>query len=103
MRPIAILILALGAVANAQAEGKPEKLQVCAACHGETGNEAKVPGAPKLAGQYPDYLYHSLKDYKAGRRKNAIMNGQAQALSDKEMRQLAEYFASQGGSLKVIR
>jgi cytochrome c553 len=102
-----LLLVALAALAaNAQAQSKPgapEKAQVCAACHGPDGNEPKVPGAAKIAGQHPDYLYHTLLDYKAGRRKNAIMNGQAQALTDQEMRALAQYYGSQPGSLKVIR
>jgi cytochrome c553 len=102
---IAALSLGVAGGANAAdaAKGAEKAKQVCAACHGETGNEAKVPGAAKLAGQYQDYLYQALRDYKTGKRKNAIMAGQAQALTDADMRNLAAFYAAQQGSLKVVR
>lgn len=104
---IAATVLALGLATGAHAwdaaKGAEKAKQVCAACHGEKGTEAKVPGAAILAGQYRDYLYHSLRDYKTGKRKNAIMAGQAQPLTDDEMRNLAAYYASQEGPLKVVR
>jgi cytochrome c553 len=107
MMRIGVTVLALGLAAHAHAwdadKGAEKAKQVCAACHGETGTEAKVPGAAILAGQYRDYLYHSLLDYKTGKRKNAIMSGQAQALSDADMRNLAAYYARQSGPLKVVR
>jgi cytochrome c553 len=101
------MVVAAGFAFNAHAwdaaKGGEKAKQVCAACHGEKGTEAKVPGAAILAGQHRDYLYHSLRDYKTGKRKNAIMNGQAQSLSDEEMRNLAAFYASQDGPLKVVR
>ena len=102
---IAALSLGVACGANAAdaAKGAEKAKQVCAACHGETGNEAKVPGAAKIAGQYQDYLYQALRDYKTGKRKNAIMSGQAQALSDDDMRNLAAFYSRQEGSLKVVR
>jgi cytochrome c553 len=104
---IAAILLGLGLATGASAydasKGAEKAKQVCAACHGEKGTESKVPGAAILAGQYRDYLYQALRDYKSGKRKNAIMSGQAQALSDAEMRDLAAYYASQDGPLKVIR
>ncbi len=56
-----------------------------------------TPNFPKLAGQNQDYLYHSLKDYKSGKRKNAIMAGQAQNLSESDMADLTAYFSKQKG------
>ena len=50
------------------------KLAVCTGCHGMDGN-SPLPQNPRLAGQYRDYLYQSLLDYKDGKRKNAIMSG----------------------------
>ena len=104
---IAATILALGLATGAHAydaaKGAEKAKQVCAACHGEKGNEAKVPGAAIIAGQHRDYLYHSLRDYKTGKRKNAIMNGQAEPLTDDDMRNLAAFFAAQDGPLKVVR
>jgi cytochrome c553 len=100
---VALFAVALAAPAHAQDAVKKAK-EVCAACHGEDGGGKKeFPDYPKLAGQYADYLYHSLKGYKAGTRKNAIMAGMAQPLTDAEMRGLAKYYASQPSDLRVIR
>ena len=77
--------------ASGNAEAGKAKSATCAACHGADGNSA-VPSFPKLAGQNRDYLYHALKDYKAGKRKNPIMAGQVQTLSDADMLDLAKYF-----------
>jgi cytochrome c553 len=94
-------ILALGFSLQVQAKGGDAeagkaKSATCAACHGENGVSA-TPSFPNLAGQYSDYLYHSLKDYKSGKRKNAIMAGQVQNLSDQDMADLAAYFSKQKG------
>ena len=100
---IALVVAACAAPAFAQDAAKKAK-EVCAACHGEDGNGKKeFPDYPKLAGQYSDFLYHALRSYKSGARKNAIMAGMVQPLTDAEMRALAQYYASQPSALKVIR
>ena len=53
-----------------------------------------TPDYPKLAGQYPDYLAKALRDYKSGQRKNPIMAGMAQGLTDKDIENLARIFTS---------
>lgn len=70
------------------------KATVCAACHGADGNGGADPTWPKLAGQDADYIAKQLTDFKAGRRKNAIMSGMAAPLSAAEVRNLGAYFAS---------
>ena len=77
------------------------KAAVCAACHGD-GGKAPQPTMPILAGQYEDYLIRTLKDYRTGARQNAIMQSQAQNLSDADISDLAAYFASQEPGLAVI-
>ena len=79
---------------NAQA-GKA-KSTACAACHGADGNSSTAL-FPRLAGQHKDYLYHSLKAYKSGKRKNPIMAGQVQNLSLADMVDLAAYYSKQKG------
>jgi len=74
--------------------GQAKVKQVCAACHGQDGNST-VADYPKLGGQYPDYLEKALRDYKSGARKNPIMAGFAATLSDKDIENVAAYFASQ--------
>jgi cytochrome c553 len=94
------LFAAVLAVAPAFAEGNANagkaKSTACAACHGPDGNSTSSM-FPKLAGQHPDYLLQALKSYKSGKRKNAIMNGQAANLSEADMADLAEYFGSRKG------
>lgn len=77
----------------------PEKAAVCAACHGADGKSLQPALYPNLAGQYPNYLEHALKDYRAGLRKNPIMGAQAVALTDQDIQELAEFFSAQPGPL----
>lgn len=93
----ALVIVAASPVhAKGNAEAGKAKSTACAACHGADGN-SQTPGFPKLAGQHRDYLYHALKDYKSGKRKNPIMAGQVANLSDADMADLAMYFSQQKG------
>ena len=78
--------------------GQAKVKEVCQACHGMDGN-SQVPDYPKLGGQYPDYLMKALRDYKSGARKNPIMAGFAATLSDKDIENVAAYFASQPPTL----
>lgn len=82
------------------AAGAAKAAEVCASCHGKDGNN-DAPDFPKLAGQYEDYLVKALRDYKSGERNNAIMKGFSAALTDRDIRNLAAYYASQRGTLRV--
>lgn len=62
--------------------------QVCAACHAADGNSS-VPTQPKLAQQNAHYLVKQLEEYKAGTRKNPIMQGFAAALSEDDMKNIS--------------
>lgn len=77
------------------AEAGAAKAAVCSACHGPGGNGAINPEWPKLAGQGASYTLKQLKAFKTGVRKNPVMMGQAAALSDADMADLAAYFAAQ--------
>ncbi len=90
------LSVSLPAHASGNYEAGKAKSTPCAGCHGADG-VSTVPSFPKLAGQNSDYLYHALKDYKAGKRKNPIMAGQVEALSDTDMQDLATFFSKQQG------
>ena len=84
--------------ASGNAEAGKAKSTACAACHGTDGNgNSNTPMFPKLAGQHRDYLYHSLKAYKSGKRKNPIMTAQVQNLSLTDMEDLAAYYSKQKG------
>ena len=72
--------------------GEAKFAAVCAACHGVDGNSG-TPAYPKLAQQHPEYLVKQLQEYKAGKRKNPIMQGFAATLSDDDMKNVA-YWAT---------
>jgi cytochrome c553 len=76
------------------AAGEAKVKEVCAACHGVDGNSVD-PSNPRLAGQWRDYLAKALRDYKSGARNNGIMSGFAKGLSDKDIENLAAYYAAQ--------
>ncbi len=84
------------------AAGK-KKAAVCAACHGLDGNKTLDNTYPKLAGQYPDYLLKALKEYKSGKRVNAIMAGQVQSLSEADLANLAVYYGSLKAEIGVLK
>lgn len=83
------------------AEWVEKKVQVCASCHGETG-VSNIPTNPILAGQYKGYLLYSLKGYRDGERKNAIMAGQIKGLTDKQLKALATFYSKQDGPLGLV-
>ncbi len=92
----ASVFLVPSSFAGGDAEAGKAKAAVCAACHGPAGISA-IPFYPNLAGQKEAYLLSSLKAYKAGQRKGGqapVMQGQAMALSDADMANLAAYYAS---------
>ncbi len=80
--------------------------QACIECHGDKGNApSKDMAAPILAGQYQDYLFHSIQAYRDGARENALMTSHAKALAesgkfdDQAIADVAAYFASQESAL----
>jgi len=90
--------LALSAASSASAAdvaaGKAKATEVCQACHGANGNSESAD-FPKIAGQHADYLAKTLRDYKSGLRKNAIMAGFAQALTKQDIENLAAFYGAQ--------
>lgn len=76
--------------------------QSCVDCHGPDGNQPLDPTYPKIGGQYADYLGHALQQYRSGQRDHALMSNQAQGLSDQQIADLAEYFASQPSQVRDL-
>lgn len=73
--------------------------QVCAACHGPTG-QSPLPENPHLAGQIAEYTTKQLMNFKAAEGKqaervNPIMAGMVANLTPEDMRNLGAYFAAQ--------
>ncbi|MGH8737103.1 MAG: c-type cytochrome [Burkholderiales bacterium] len=102
----ASVALSWAGAALAQDTAKPDLVkgqkivsQVCAACHGPDGNSV-APANPKLAGQFSEYLYKQLRDFKAldgkkAERESPIMAGMVANLSNADMRNIAAYFSGQ--------
>jgi cytochrome c553 len=70
----------------------------CAGCHGLDG-EGSIVDVPALAGQSPTYFITTMMEYKEGERTNDIysrMRFIAGELSEQEIRELADYYASIG-------
>ncbi len=68
----------------------------CRVCHGDEGQGEKID-TPRIAGQTSAYLELTLKAYHNGDRHNDIygrMRLIAEQLSDEEIRQLAQYYAT---------
>jgi len=78
----------------AQSVAPPPGVAVCASCHGAHG-EGSTTGAPRLAGQNPQYMSHALSMFKAGSRASPIMQPIAQGLTDADMDVLTRYFSNQ--------
>lgn len=88
--------MASGVASAGDAAAGKAKAAVCAACHGANGIAA-IKTYPNLAGQNKDYLVAALKAYKNKERTGGmapIMQGQAAALSDADMANLAEYYST---------
>jgi cytochrome c553 len=96
-RMLTVVIAALlGAVAPAEAAGDvaagKTKAALCAGCHGANGQG--VPPNPALKGKTEDELVEAMKDYKSGKRNNAVMKAFAVQLNDQDIANLAAYYAS---------
>lgn len=85
-------------VASGDATAGKAKAATCSSCHGAEGI-ASGATFPNLAGQLAAYTFKQLKDYKAFNRGKGVGMGMMmatmmQVMSDKEMTDLAAYYAS---------
>ena len=79
----------------------------CVSCHGDNFSKPIDQGYPKIAGQYADYLYLSLKAYRDNTnatwgRANPVMAGMAKQFSNAELKAMAKYISSLPGEVKTI-
>ena len=88
-----VLERAMVRVGTSDAIGRGATLALnCTMCHGAQGMSAS--NAPNLAGQYPEVVIKQLLDYKSGKRTSTIMEGLAKSLSQRDINDLAAYYAS---------
>jgi cytochrome c553 len=80
-------------VASSDSVGRGATLALnCTMCHGAQGMSAS--DAPNLAGQYPEVVIKQLEDYRSGKRRNALMEELAQKASERDIADVAAYYAS---------
>jgi cytochrome c553 len=97
---VALASVALPARAAGDAAAGQARAVTCAACHGVDGNSLN-PEWPSLAGQHESYVVKQLQAFKSGARQNVLMSGQAMALSDQDMADIAAWFAGQKPAAKT--
>ena len=91
--PVAWTLRTVRAVAKGDpARGKTLNKD-CADCHGAEGT-IDTPDVPNLAGQSALYVYKQLRDYKGNHRASSIMNDAVASLSERDMADLAAFYAS---------
>jgi cytochrome c553 len=93
---LALIIVSLSSTPSLRAQDVDvsETVELCTGCHGDAGLPVDSD-TPIIWGQEFYYLYVQLKDYKAGRRANEIMQDIVADLDKKQMQALAQYFSEQ--------
>ena len=98
MKKIALTMIFAGATLMA-ADGAALYAK-CAGCHGKDGKTKALGKSTPIAGLPADQIVKDLQGYKAGTlNKNGmggVMKGQAAALSDDDMKALADYISKLG-------
>jgi cytochrome c553 len=79
--------------ALAQSGALAEKIQLCAACHGEDGN-SKLEKIPSLAGQPAFFILNQLFLMREGVRKVEAMASIVKDLKDDDLTNLSQHFAA---------
>jgi cytochrome c553 len=79
--------------AGTTAAEPPAAAATCIACHGPKGVSAS-PEWPNLAGQHAGYLEVQIRAFRDGQRENPAMAPFVKNLTDKDIVELAAYYAS---------
>ena len=80
----------------------PESGIYCVACHGVNGVSITTE-FPHLAGQHADYLNETIRQYLEGERSDISMNAFLNMLSEEQLNELSEFYASQPGLVTAER
>ncbi|MBO4222839.1 cytochrome c [Bradyrhizobium neotropicale] len=89
---LAVTACATPARAADVAAGK-EKAEMCVSCHGENGI-SQTENIPSLAGQPDQFIQWQLVFFRAGTRKNELMQPIVEQLNNDDIRNLGAYFSS---------
>jgi cytochrome c553 len=84
-----------GSVAHAAdpADAIKEKVATCVGCHGENGI-SQTENIPSLAGQPDQFIQWQMVYFRAGARKNELMQPIAEQVSNEDVRSLGAYYAA---------
>ena len=91
-----VLFLVLGLCATVQAgrDSFEQRMQPCAACHGDQGRATEDGYYPRIAGKPAGYLYEQLLNFRGGQRQHAQMTYLVERQRDDYLRQMAAHFAA---------
>jgi cytochrome c553 len=92
------MAMALMAATSVSAQPPPPGLAACQACHGPEGISPS-PVIPNLAGQKAAYLEAQLKAFKAGARKNDLMQAIAGQLADSDIKAYADFWSGRSAHM----
>lgn len=79
------------------AAGRQKAIAVCSGCHGLSGTKTAFPEVyhvPRIGNQSEAYLVAALRAYRAGERYHPTMKALATALTEKEVLDIAAYYAN---------
>lgn len=92
------ILCALGASlllsVQANAADKPQRLGLCASCHGENGHASSAE-IPNLAGQNLAYLRSTIAQYRSGKRAFPAMRAALGMLNAQEIDAVLVWYATQ--------
>lgn len=106
------LLFALAAVTAAAAAGAQQPaggdakaaepyISMCTGCHSIPGYQTSFPRVyrvPKIGGQSAGYIEAALHAYAKGERSHPTMDGIARTLTDKQIADIAAYYAERGAA-----
>jgi cytochrome c553 len=105
-----LFVLAAAAASTAQAQqpaaggdanaAKPH-ISMCTGCHSIPGYQTSFPRVfhvPKIGGQSAGYIEAALRGYAKGERSHPTMTGIAKTLTDKQIADIAAYYAERGAA-----
>ena len=109
-RILLVLAAAVASTAHAQqpaaggdAKAAESHVSMCTGCHSIPGYQASFPRVhrvPMIAGQSAGYIEAALRGYAKGERSHPTMNGVAKTLTDKQITDIAAYYAERGAPAK---
>ena len=96
-RQLAAASLLLALCATAAAQSPPQRVGLCASCHGERGI-ATSTSLPNLAGQNLEYLRNAVEQYRSGARDVAAMRAALGMVNVAEADAILQWYSAQAAA-----